>query len=124
MKSILLLLTLMIGLVAMSPGPVKASVVKHEFVVTHQQMAPAAMMQEEGGVVAEPAKAEIQTTTSDFIKNNWIALLMGLLGFIELIVRLTPTEKDNSIFNWITALINALLPNLKKGGGTFKVSSE
>ena len=55
----------------------------------------------------------------NFFTNNWGALLMGLLGFADLVTRLTPSVKDNSILNFLSSVINAIIPNLKKGGGTF-----
>ena len=55
----------------------------------------------------------------NFFSNNWGALLMGLLGFADLVTRLTPTVKDNSILNFLSSVINAIIPNLKKGGGSF-----
>ena len=63
-------------------------------------------------------------TETNFLLDNWGALLMGLLTFAEVVVRLTPSEKDNSIFNWLYAFITAFVPNLKKGGGTFRVASK
>ena len=56
---------------------------------------------------------------SNFFTNNWGALLMGLLGFADLVTRLTPSVKDNSILNFLSSLLNAIIPNLKKGGGSF-----
>ena len=59
---------------------------------------------------AEPVKG-------NFFLENWGVLLMGLLGFADLVARLTPTEKDNSIVNFLARIINVIVPNLKKGGG-------
>ena len=56
-------------------------------------------------------------TKGNFFTNNWGALLMGLLGFSDLVARLTPSVKDNSIINFLTSILNAMIPNLKKGGG-------
>ena len=56
-------------------------------------------------------------TKGNFFFNNWGALLMGLLGFADMVARLTPTEKDNSIINFLATVLNAIIPNLKKGGG-------
>lgn len=50
----------------------------------------------------------------DFIQNNWVPLLWGLIALVELIVRLTPSERDNSIFNIIKRIIDLLIPNNKK----------
>ena len=57
--------------------------------------------------------------TGNFFTNNWGALLMGLLGFADLVARLTPSVKDNSILNFLSSVLNAIIPNLKKGGGQF-----
>jgi hypothetical protein len=58
----------------------------------------------------------------DFLKRNWGVLLPALLVFVEVIVRLTRTEKDNSILNFIKILVDAVIPNraVKRiGGGQF-----
>lgn len=54
-----------------------------------------------------------------FFSNNWGTLVLGLLGFLDVVARLTPTEKDNSIVNLLVTVINAIIPNFKKGGGRF-----
>lgn len=57
---------------------------------------------------------------------NWLIELPGidetgviviLLGIVQAIVNLTPTEKDNDIFRWIKKNIFDWIPNLKKSGG-------
>jgi hypothetical protein len=53
----------------------------------------------------------------DFLIENWVPLLIGLMAFLKVIVNLTPSEKDNKIFEWLDKLINLIIPNLKKGGG-------
>tara|TARA_R100000655_G_scaffold81041_1_gene120439 strand:- start:3482 stop:3625 length:144 start_codon:yes stop_codon:yes gene_type:complete len=46
---------------------------------------------------------------------EWKEILLALLAIAEIIVRLTPTEKDNSILNKIMWVVNKLIPNkLKK----------
>lgn len=52
-----------------------------------------------------------------WLKRNWIWLLPALLALAETIVRLTPSEKDNSILNWLKALFDKAFPNFKTGGG-------
>jgi|TARA_R100001594_G_C3924458_1_gene236566 hypothetical protein len=42
---------------------------------------------------------------------EWKEILIAILGIAEIIVRLTPTEKDNSILNKIMWVINKLVPN-------------
>ena len=59
----------------------------------------------------------VPAAKGNFFFNNWGALLMGLLGFADMVARLTPTEKDNSIINFLATVLNAIIPNLKKGGG-------
>ena len=49
-----------------------------------------------------------------------ISLLAAVIGLAEVIVRLTPSEKDNSILKKIIDVLLFFLPNLKKGGGRFK----
>lgn len=56
----------------------------------------------------------------DFFKDNWFVLLMGLIGLAEVITRLTPTQKDNTVLEWIKQILNIVVPNKKREGGTFK----
>ena len=53
----------------------------------------------------------------EFITQNWLELLIGLMAFIKVITNLTPTEKDNKMFSWIDSILNTIVPNYKKGGG-------
>ena len=133
MKTFISLMILMIGLLVTLPygNQVQASNSSDQksFLVDNQNTAPAALVQEEGGVastssptleatVAEPVEA------GNFFSDNWGALVMGILGFVDLVARLTPTEKDNSIVNFLMTLFNAIIPNFKKGGGSFKLLSK
>ena len=54
----------------------------------------------------------------NFVKNNVAELVVALMGFIKVIVNLTPTEKDNKIFGLLDTFINWIIPNYKVGGGT------
>jgi hypothetical protein len=56
----------------------------------------------------------------DFIKENWVPLLFGFIGFVEVITRLTPTTKDDTVLQWIKTILDAIIPNRAKGGGTLK----
>lgn len=49
---------------------------------------------------------------------NWGEALLGLVAIIEIIVGLTPTERDNAWFKWLRDIIYSIVPNKKKGGGT------
>ena len=50
-------------------------------------------------------------------ENLWEIIGVAMIAF-ELIVRLTPTEKDNTIYGKIKSILDAIIPNRKKGGGT------
>ena len=56
----------------------------------------------------------------NFIIENWLELLIGLMAFIKVITNLTPTDKDNQVFNWIDKFINVIVPNYNKKGGRHK----
>jgi hypothetical protein len=78
----------------------------------------------------EVAKAQIPDSTStssvsssslgDIIKNNWGALLFAFLALVEIVIRATPTLSDNSIFNLIKKLIDAVVPNKNTNGGVYR----
>lgn len=52
-----------------------------------------------------------------FIAANWEWLVPALFILLEAVVRITPTEKDNSLLEKVKELFDFILPNLKKGGG-------
>ena len=54
---------------------------------------------------------------TEFISENWLELLIGLMAFIKIITNLTPTESDNKVFGWLDSIFNVIIPNYKKGGG-------
>jgi hypothetical protein len=129
MRKLISVMILMIGLLVALPfgNQVQASNPNYQtfFVVNNPSSAVAAPGQEEGGVQDEPEQTNVgQETASNFFSDNWGALLMGVLLFIDLVARLTPTEKDNSIVNFLMTLFNAIIPNFKKGGGRFKLLSK
>jgi hypothetical protein len=47
-----------------------------------------------------------------------------MLGFFDLVARLTPKEKDNLIVYFLLTVFNAIIPNFRKGGGSFKLLSK
>ena len=59
----------------------------------------------------------------EFITNNWYWLLPLVIAIAEVIVNLTPTEKDNSILNFIVKVLDKALPNKTKDGKKFKLRS-
>jgi hypothetical protein len=64
-------------------------------------------------------QSETSTKPGNFLSDNWGILTLSLLAFFDVVARLTPTIKDNSIVNLLTTIINAIIPNFKKGGGVF-----
>jgi len=59
---------------------------------------------------------------ADFVKSNWIVLIIGFMTFLKVVVNLTPTTKDNQVFSWIDSIFNLFIPNYKAGGGTHNKS--
>jgi len=57
---------------------------------------------------------EVTSSWLDILKSNWAELLFGLLAFIKILVRLTPTIKDDTVFGKLDSLISWLVPNLQK----------
>ena len=52
-----------------------------------------------------------------FLSEHTIAIIFAVLGVAEIIVRLTPTTKDDSILSFIVKIVNFLIPNFRKSGG-------
>jgi len=59
---------------------------------------------------------------------GWKELVLAFIVLAESIVRLTPSEKDNSIVNKISTIVsyvlNFIIPNKSKSGGIFKLFSK
>jgi|TARA_R110002050_G_scaffold232451_1_gene368157 hypothetical protein len=56
----------------------------------------------------------------DILENlDWQVVLWSLVAILEVVVRLTPSEKDNSILNKVVWVLGKLVPNKKKNGKTF-----
>lgn len=81
--------------------------------VENRQTATATVTQEMGVVSLESEKQPV----GGFLSANWGALSLSLLSFLEVLTRLTPTEKDNTVLKLLSNIQNAIIPNLKKGGG-------
>ncbi len=64
-------------------------------------------------VAVEPEKPD----TWVWLRKNGIALVGGLLALWEVIARLTPTERDNTVLAWVQRLLSVFVPNRKIGGG-------
>ena len=63
--------------------------------------------------------ADNLTAPVGFLANYWDKILIALLGISEVVTRLIPSVKDNSILNFFLRVINAVIPNAKSGGGVF-----
>ena len=129
MKNIISVIILMIGLFVSHPElvsgtPVELASSRHSELVSEPPVELVASSYP-GTTISATASSSIQATVGElepvekgnFFTRNWGALLMGLLGFADLVTRLTPSEKDNSILNFLVSIFNAIIPNLKKGGG-------
>ncbi|HLN72099.1 MAG TPA: hypothetical protein VK205_02315 [Prolixibacteraceae bacterium] len=81
--------------------------------VENRQTATATVTQEMGVISMEAEKPSL----AGFLSANWGVLSLSLLGFLEVITRLTPSEKDNTVLKFLSSILNAVIPNLKKGGG-------
>jgi len=44
----------------------------------------------------------------EYILENWATLLLAALAFIDVIVSLTPTKKDDQILGYFRLVINAI----------------
>ena len=51
---------------------------------------------------------------AEFIANNWLELVTGLLVFLKLVANLTRTEVDNKVFAIIDLAIDYLVPPRKR----------
>ena len=63
--------------------------------------------------------AEDPVTPGGLISGNWGKLMVAVMALYDIIARMVPTIQNNTILNFITKLINAVIPNKRKGGGVF-----
>jgi len=45
---------------------------------------------------------------------DWTTLIWSLIAIFEVIVRLTPSEKDNSLLNKVIWFVDKVIPNRRK----------
>jgi len=69
--------------------------------------------------VAYEQQSDTADTEAGFLGISWENISFAVLSVIEVIVRIIPSAKDNSILNFISRFINYLVPNLRTDGGTF-----
>lgn len=71
-------------------------------------------------IIAYLIKLITNNIIMDILQNlDWQVILWSLVAILEVVVRLTPTEKDNSILNKLVWVLGKLVPNKKKDGKTF-----
>lgn len=104
-----LLLTIASGAQALPSASTDQATVKME----NRQTATATVTQEMGVLNLEAEKQSV----GSFLSANWGVLSLSLLSFLEVVTRLTPSQKDNTVLTFLSNILNAIIPNLKKGGG-------
>lgn len=115
MKKIITTLMLFVVMMVASgskAGP-SAAVDKSDLKVENRQTATATITQEMGVIQVETEKQSI----GEFLSVNWGILSLSFLSFLEVVTRLTPSEKDNTVLKFLSNILNAIIPNRKKGGG-------
>jgi hypothetical protein len=50
----------------------------------------------------------------ELIQMYWAEILLGLMAFIKIVVNITPTKADNTVFGWFDILINAIVSDRRK----------
>lgn len=53
-----------------------------------------------------------------------VAAISGVILALDLLLRVTPTEKDNNALRLIQSWLDRLVPNRRKGGGSFAAYSK
>lgn len=94
----------------------------HQFADASEQIAPQQDFPEStqdgveiDGVPRPPVADDSWVTWFWDNSDNIAGILIAIFGLVGIIVRLTPTERDDAWYNWIDRMI----PNRKKGGGRF-----
>lgn len=67
---------------------------------------------------ADPDEGTFFANLMAWFRANLWAVILGAMGFLKIIVNLTPTEKDDKIFAWLDNFISSIIPSRKTGGGT------
>jgi hypothetical protein len=48
------------------------------------------------------------------LSGYWAELLLSIMALIKIIVRITPTIKDDKVFGWLDKLIEYIIPNFER----------
>ena len=112
-STMILLVALLMSMAAGVQGGPSASAEQATVKVENRQTATATVTQEMGVVSVESDKPSV----GGFLSAHWGVLSLSLLSFLEVITRLTPSQKDNTVLTFLSNILNAIIPNFKKGGG-------
>lgn len=55
-----------------------------------------------------------------WVIDNWvniIAIVVALVPLLDIVVRLTPTKKDDTLLGLVKKFLDTFFPNKKTGGG-------
>ena len=55
----------------------------------------------------------------EFVKDNPGLCLMGVYIIAEVVVALTPTKRDDAVFDIIRGILKKYIPRFRRGGGKF-----
>lgn len=50
-----------------------------------------------------------------------LLLILAIMAVAKVVVNLTPSEKDNKVFEWIDTLVDLIIPNIKVKGKKLSV---
>lgn len=50
----------------------------------------------------------------DLFSGYWAELLLGIMAVVKILVRITPTLKDDKVFGWLDKLIEYIIPNFER----------
>ena len=112
-----------VNILDVPPAPAVADVYSHPLTVykgprvNYAGFGAFAQDMEEPEIDAGQTGQEITESTFslwEFIKSNGAELLFALLAFLKVVVRLTPTIKDDAIFGKLDSLIAWIVPNYGK----------
>ena len=69
------------------------------------------------GEIQVKSETDEPATPIGFFAGNWGKLLLAITALYDILARMIPTIQNNTILNFITQIINGIIPNKRKGGG-------
>jgi hypothetical protein len=55
-----------------------------------------------------------KTNFWDLLSGYWAELLLSIMALVKILVRITPTLKDDKVFGWLDKLIEYIIPNFER----------